>query len=48
MSSINYLNCNCGYLKTEDEVEELQYWCGDATSHWPEEEGHPRRGRDKL
>ena len=30
---------------TEDEVEELQYWCGDAMGHELEEEGHPRKGR---
>ena len=32
---------------TEDEVEELQYWCRNAMGHGPEEEGHPRRGRDE-
>ena len=37
----------CGCLRTEDEVEELQYWCGDAMGHGPELKGHPRRGRDE-
>jgi len=27
----------------KDEVEELQYWCGDATGHEPEEEGMSQR-----
>ena len=38
---------DCGCLRTEDEVEELQHWCGNAIGHRLEEEGHPRGGRDE-
>ena len=43
----NNNNNNCRCSRTEDEVEELQHWCGNATGHGLEEEGHPRRGRDE-
>ena len=38
---------DCGCPRTEDEVEELQHWCGNAIGHGLEEEGHPRGGRDE-
>ena len=37
----------CGCPRTEEEVEELQYKCGDAATHKPEEGSHPKRGRDE-
>ena len=37
----------CGFPITEEEVEELQYRCGDAVAHKPEEGSHPMRGSDE-
>ena len=37
----------CGFPITEEEVEELQYKCGEAVAHKPEEGSHPKRGRDE-
>ena len=37
----------CGCPITMEEVEELQYKCGDAAAHKPEEGSHPKRGRDE-
>ena len=37
--------CRC--LIAEEGVEELQYKCGDAAAHKPEEGSHPKRGRDE-
>ena len=37
----------CGCPITEEEVEELQYKCGDDAAHKPEEGSHPKRGRDE-
>ena len=37
----------CGCPITEEEVEELQYKCGDAAAHKPKEGSHPKRGRDE-
>jgi len=33
----NNNNNNCGSLRTEDEVEGSQHWCGNVASHRPEE-----------
>ena len=41
----NVLGGYCGCLRTEEEVEELQHWCGNATGHGPEEESRPRKGK---
>ena len=37
-------NTYCGYLRTEDGSEELQYDYGDDTVHGPEEERRSRKG----
>ena len=38
---------NCGSLRTEDEVEGLEHWCGNAAGHGPEEESYLRKGRNE-
>ena len=37
----------CGCPMTEDEIEELQHWCGNATGHGPEEEIRLRKGKSE-
>ena len=37
----------CGCPRTEDEVEGLQNWCGNAMGHGPKEESRPRKGRNE-
>ena len=37
----------CGCLITEEEVEELQYKCGDAAAYKSEEGSHRKSGRDE-
>ena len=37
----------CGCPITEEEVEELQYKCGDAAAHKPKEGSHLKRGSDQ-
>ena len=37
----------CGCPITNEEVEELQYKCGDAATHKPKKGSHPKRGRDE-
>ena len=41
------MHCVCGCPITKEEVEELQYKCGDAAAHKLEEGSHPMRGRDE-
>ena len=46
-----YFLCVCVYIfgcsRTNDEVEELQHWCGNAMGHGPKEECRPRKGRNE-
>ena len=43
----NNNNNNCGHPRTEDEVEQLQHWCGNPMRHEPKEENRLRKGKSE-
>ena len=42
-----FIDYNCGSPRTEDEVEMLQHWCGNAAGHRPKEESRPIKVRNE-